>query len=160
MNMIWIATCAALLATAAPALAQTETIETAFDTIIAPCLDGQRDKTNPPQADVDACLPGLAALDAAYAARTAPSPHDTNMLHFYRAFLHTSIGAGYAAIDGVRSSRVCSSTEASWEAVSRFSDAGSPGYAASFAKMRESAISPVTRCRAEKGAPAGATPLP
>lgn len=160
MKTIRIATCAALLATATPAFAQSEDIETAFDAIIAPCLAGQKDKTNPPQADIDACQPGLAALDAAYAARVQPSPHDTNMLHYYRAFLHTSIGAGYAAIHAVRSARVCTSTEASWTAVSQFNDAASPGYAASFAKMRQSAIPAITKCRAEKGTPPGAAPLP
>lgn len=144
----------------APALAQPSTAQQ-LDAAVSACLVANQDKANPPQDDITACEPGIARIEEIYAATAAPTPHDTNLLHMYRAFVHTAIGGAYGQIDGVRSSRVCTQTEASWTELSQLVDANSPAnLVASFNAMRQSAISPITKCRASKGTPPGAAPLP
>ncbi|MEQ1609862.1 MAG: hypothetical protein ABL956_12965 [Hyphomonadaceae bacterium] len=48
---------------------------------------------------------GVGVADGRYSALPQPSPHETNVYHFDRAFVHSSIGGPFAAIGQVRSSR-------------------------------------------------------
>lgn len=147
-------------AASAPAWAQTPTADL-LDAAIAPCLAVNQDETNPPEDDVAVCAPILVTIDGIHAAIAAPTQHDANLRHMYRAFVQTTLGGAYARLDQVRSRRVCTQVEVSWAELAKIVDAQSPpAFAEAFVAMRAAAVTSVTQCRAEIGTPPGAPPLP
>lgn len=150
------------LVASAPASAQapTPTIDL-LDAAIAPCLAANQNKTNPPQDDLAVCAPMLGSIDAIHGGLAAPSQHDANLRHMYRAFVQTMIGGAYAEMDKVRSARVCTQSEQSWAELAMLVDAQSPAdFAEAYAAMRTAAVATITKCRAEMGTPPGAPSLP
>jgi hypothetical protein len=148
-------------AVGAPAWAQTPATADLFDAASNACQTANQDKTTLPQDDLAICGPALARIDEIYAAIAAPTQHETNLHHMYRAFAQTMIGGSYAEIDKVRSARVCTQAEASWAELAKIVDAQSPpDYAQAYVAMRTAAVGSITKCRAEMGTPPGAPPLP
>lgn len=144
----------------APASAQTPTVDL-FDAASNACHAATRDKATSPQDDLAICEPLVARIDEIYAAIAVPTQHDGNLRHMYRAYVQTMIGGAYVEIDKVRSARVCTQAEASWADLAKIVDAESPpDYLEAFVAMRQAAIPTITKCRSEKGTPAGAPPLP
>jgi hypothetical protein len=77
------------------------------------------------------------------------------------SFAELALGGFFLKIDKVRSSRICTQTEASWLQLTRIIDAASPqNYQTAFQTMRDSTAKAVRLCRSEKGTPPGAPPVP
>lgn len=111
---------------------------------------------------VTACQQALIAIDALAAAATAPlNPHESNMALYARANVQSRIGLEYGRMDGARSGRVCTQVETSWTLLSQVKPDASPEfYRQPLRDLQTGAAPAVRQCRAEKGTPPGATPLP
>lgn len=159
MRVTSFAAIAGLMLAAAPAWTQ-DAMENAYRDAVVSCLTANKDQTNPPADDLAACQPALAAFETIDAGIASPTPHQINVRHFYRAYVHTAIGGAYASLDKVRSSRVCNSVEASWREISQIDPAVSPaGFVSNYQTMRQSGMGTTAKCRSEKGTPPDGAPL-
>lgn len=128
-----------------------------------PCFTAQNaDPKPPPEQRIAVCQQAIDSLTLL--GRLLPSmgtPHDKNLHAMDLSLSYLTLAGAYIGVDKVRSSRACTASEASWTAMSAVIDANSPqNYRATFKSVRESLVTVITRCRSEKGTPAGAVPLP
>jgi hypothetical protein len=144
---------------AAPAPAQDDALGVYSDASAA-CLDRSAAPMTPEQK-IAVCGAALTALDDVYARSLDPSSHETNVYRLQRVFAHVAIAGAYGTLDRVRSSRVCNEVESAWTELAQIVDRESPSdFQQAIANSRASVLGTTTRCRAEKGTPAGAAPLP
>lgn len=148
------------LALAAPASAQTtqSQFEQAALLLIGPC--NRADVAADPAGAVTACDTFITHMLEVKTKIPPVTPHDLNVDRITRGMAEIRIARGYSGQDGGRSERVCAKVEAAWITLAGADPAASPAYADTIRKLVADQASAVAQCRAERGTPEGALPLP
>ena len=146
---------AAGFATAATAQIATPFIDR-ITTVAQPCFSGRGD----PKPVVKTCVKALAVINGIRAQQPSVSPHEQNMYLANSIFVTTALSRLYTDMDKGQTDRVCLTAELSWKSASQFNYAASPDFAARLKALSESILPGLAKCRAERGAPANAPPLP
>jgi hypothetical protein len=151
----------ALVALGPPAGAQTATpFENTAMATVASCFATAVTVETAAQA-ITACEKTITDMSALKVQNPAITGHDLNVYLIVNSMAETRIGNSYATLDSnVRTPRVCVRMERSWALVSQLQPAASPSYVATIAKLRDSSIAVIRKCREENGTPQGAPPLP
>ena len=125
-------------------------------TVAQPCFSGKGD----PKPVVETCVKALAAINGVRAQQTSLSPHEQNMYLANSIFVTTALSRLYTDMDRGQTDRVCLTVELSWKSASQFNYVASPDFATRLKALSDSIVPGLAKCRAERGAPPNAPPLP